>query len=142
MKRFLCCLFVLVLLSCSVSLAVADKHLYNHYALLIDGNFYNEFFGAHFDYDTILLDIYLCDNFRDGYMYKEMWSGGEKTSPGFSAFYYSSTGKDFTLTFKDGSSISGYWDDNDDDIWISSGDVYFRLCPVHYFDMNKDMVTK
>ena len=141
MKR----LFSVVLVLCivfSVSVSFSDRHLYAHYSLFIDGDFYNTYFNLGFDYDTLMYDFYLYDDFSGGLFCKEEWYKGQRINYGLQSLKYEKTASGFSLIFTDGSSYSGYWDENDDDLWLDLGGAYFRFCPVHSFDIQKDMVSK
>lgn len=144
MKRLILIILVLSVVF-STSAAFADRHLFAHFALFIDGEFYNTFFKAGFNYDTLMYDFYLYDDFSGGLFSKEEWYKGQRTYSGLQEVKYTSTGSDsFKLTFSDGSSFVGYWDEeNEEDIWICFSDAaYFRFVPVHSFDIQKDMVDK
>ena len=142
MKRILAVfLVVFVLLS---STALAAKHIYNHYTLFIDGEFYNSFFKAGFNFDTQMFDFYLYDNFHGGLFCKEEWSNGVRSSTGFFECVYTNNHDDtFSLSMDNGQVFNGYWDENGEDLWLClGGKSYFRFCPVHSFDIQKDMVNK
>lgn len=144
MKKLFCLLIVLVVaFSCFSSFALADKHLFAHYSLFVDGEFYNSFFNAGFKFDTQMYDVYLYDDFSGALFSKEEWYYGQRINYGLKEAKYTSSSSSFTLTFDDGSTISGYWDENDEDMWLNlGGDSYFRLHPVPSFDIQKDMVNK
>lgn len=141
MKRFLS-VFLFLCILFSVSASLADKHLYAHYSLFIDGDFYNKIFNAGFDFDTQMYELFLYDDFSAALFNKEEWYRGQRINYGLKYVTYKNTSDGFTLTFEDGSIIDGYWDENDDDLWLNLGGVYLRLCPVHSFDIQKDMTSK
>ena len=144
MKRIVLIILVFAIVL-SVSSAFADKHLFAHYSVFIDGEFYNTFFNAGFKFDTQMYDFYLYDDFSGGLFCKEEWYKGKRSNSGMNEVKYTSTGSgNFKLSFADGSSFNGYWDpENDEDIWIClGGKTYFRFTPVHSFDIQKDMVEK
>ena len=140
MKRFFCLLFVLVFLPV---VSLADQYLFAHYSLFIDGEFYNSIFNAGFNFDTQVFNLYLYNDFIGGIFHKVEWVNGERKDYGDSSFTYVKGSPYFTIVYSDGSSMRGFWDDNDDDIWINlGGNSVFRFCPVHSFDIQKDMVNK
>lgn len=141
MKKLISVLLALAVLF-SVSFSLADRCILDHYSLFVDGSFYNAFFNAGFDYDTLMYDFYLYDDFTGGLLSKEQWSGGKRTSSGMIEVKYKSSGDSFSLVFDDGSSYEGYWDENGDDLWLDLGGAYFRFCPVHSFDIQKDFKGK
>lgn len=144
MKRIILIILVLSVVF-SVSAVFADQHLFAHFSLFIDSEFYNTFFKAGFKNDTEMYDFYLYDDFSGGLFCKEEWYMGQRINYGLHEVKYTNTGSDsFKLTFDDGSFFSGFWDkENDEDIWISfNGKTYFRFVPVHSFDIQKDMVDK
>ena len=144
MKRILAFVLVFVVVF-SVSSAFAYRHIYAHYSLFIDGEFYDSFFKAGFKYDTLMYDFYLYDDFSGGLISKEEWDKGVRTSSGLMSVVYTNLGSDaFKLTFSDGTFFLGYWDsDNDEDIWLNlGGNLYYRFTPVHSFDIQNDMVEK
>lgn len=141
MKKLLAVLLIIVLIVPSFSLA--DRHLFAHYSLYIDGEFYNSFFKAGFKFDTQLFDFYLYDDFSGGLFSKEEWYMGQRINYGLTDVKYSSSASGIVLTLSDGSVFNAYWDDNDEDLWIDlGGGTYFRFVPVHSFDIQKDMVKK
>ena len=146
MKRLLALvLVILFVFSAAPSLADGDHYLYAHFALFIDGNFYNSFFNAGFDYDTLMYDFYLYDDFSGGLFMKEEWFMGDRINYGLKEVRYEKDGDGaFKLVFEDNSFIRGYWDPEiDDDIWLNfGGDMYFRLTAVPSFDIQKDLVEK
>ena len=141
MKRLLSLILVICIVF-SVSLAFADKHLSAHYSVFVDGDFYNSFYKAGFDFDTQMYDFYLYDDFSGGLFCKEEWYKGQRINYGLQEVKYQKTDSGFSLFFSDGSSSSGYWDENDEDLWLDLGGAYFRFCPVHSFDIQKDMISK
>ena len=141
MKRLLSLIIVFCLVF-SVSSSFADKHLYAHYSVFIDGAFYNSFYKAGFDFDTQMYDLYLYDDFSGALFNKEEWYMGQRINYGLKYATYKNTSNGFTLTFEDGSSFDGYWDENDEDLWLNLGGAYFRFCPIHSFDIQKDMISK
>ena len=128
----------------SVSCSFASKHVFAHYSLFVDGEFYNSFFKAGFDFDTQMMDFYLYDDFSGGYFTKEEWVNGERKNYGTSEVSFVKNGDSFKLVFSDGSSFDGYWDENDEDLWLmlGAGQGYFRFVPVHSFDISEDMKVK
>ena len=143
MKKFVA--FVLVVCALfSVSCSVAERHIYAHYSLFVDGEFYNSLFNANFDFDTQMMDFYLYNDFSGGYFTKEEWIKGQRKTYGTSEVSYVKSGDSFRLVFPDGSFFDGYWDENDEDLWLllGAGQGYFRFVPVHSFDISKDMKAK
>lgn len=126
----------------SFTSAFADRHLFAHYSLFIDGEFYNSFFNAGFDFDSEVIDFYLYDDFKGGLFSRNKWTNGERISTGLVSADYIRNEDGFTLSFPDGTTFLGYWDQNDEDIWLNMGAGYFRLCPVHSFDISNDWKEK
>lgn len=141
MKRLFSLILVIVVVF-SVFSAFADRHLFAHYSVFIDGEFYNSFYKAGFNFDTQMYDLYLYDDFSGALFSKEEWYLGQRTDSGLLSVKYSKTPDGFTLTFDDGSSFDGYWDENEEDLWLNIGGAYFRFCPVHSFNIQKDLITK
>ena len=141
MKRFLS-VFLFLCILFSVSASLADKHLYAHYSLFIDGEFYNTFYKAGFEFDTQLYDLYLYSDFSGVLFSKEEWYKGQRINYGLEYATYKNTSDGFTLIFDDYSVIDGYFDKDTEDIWLNLGGAYLRLCPVHSFNIQKDMVSK
>ena len=139
MKKLISLILALSIILCSFSFAMADRHILTHYSLFIDGEFYNSFFNAGFDFDTQMFDIYLYDDFTGALFCKEEWYRGQRISSGMIEVTYKSSNGSFSLIFDDGSSFDGYWDENDEDLWLNLGGAYFRFCPVHSFDIQKDL---
>lgn len=145
MKKILLVILVLSLVFSSSFAFASDRCVYTLYTLFVDGQFYNEFFNAGFGYDTLIYYFLFFDDFTGGLIMKEEWKHGQRSASEFNYVKYeSSKYGDFTLTFDDGSSFKGYWDkENDEDLWLCfGGDSYFRLTPVHSFDIQKDFVNK
>lgn len=143
MKKLLSVVLVFCVLF-SVSCSFADKHIYGHYSLFVDGEFYNSLFDAGFEFDTQMMDFYLYSDFSGGYFTKEEWIKGGRRNYGTIEVSYVKNNGAFKLMFEDGSFYDGYWDENDEDLWISLGEGigYFRFVPVHNFDISKDMKTR
>lgn len=144
MKRLFVIILVLsFVLSCSA--ALADRYIFGHYSLFIDGDFYNSFFKAGFDFDTQMYDFYLYDDFSGGLFSSEKWVNGQRICSGWKEVKYTKLDPGFfQIVFDDNSFFNGYWDEeNDEDLWIClAGNTYYRFSCIHSFDIQKDMVTK
>lgn len=138
MKRLVSFLLVLVIVF-SLSSAFADRYIFAHYSLFLDGQFYNSLLGGGFSFDTRMIDLYIYDDFSGGYMMNEQWSGGRRSVRGPTEFTYQKTGyPHFTIVFDDGSSLDGCWDENDEDLWLKLGDSYLLLHEVPSFNIQTD----
>ena len=145
MKKLLIVFLVLSFALSSSFAFASDRYIFNHYTLFVDGELYRGMFNADFGYDTLMYDFLLYDDFSGGLLMKEQWNYGQRTNSGYQNVKYEKMGDgNFKLVFEDGSFFPGYWDkENDEDIWLCfGGDTYFRLSPVHNFDIQKDMVNK
>ena len=135
MKRFLCLLLVIVLLPL-VALA-EDDSLISRYSCFIDGMFYKSFFKDGFSFNSMLIDFYLTD-IDCGYFQRYVWDSNGLTDSGLLSVAYIVNYPKFDLIFHDGSILSGYWDENGDDVWLDMGAGYFRLKPAPLFNVSTD----
>lgn len=138
MKKLLTVVLILsILLPATVCFAEREM-LLAQYVLYIDGNFYNSFFNAGFDYDTLVFNVYFLSDFSGCYIHKQEWENGWRKDYSVVKTSYIKDGDGFKLVYEDGSFHSGKWDENGDDMWLDLNGGWFRLVPVHSFDIQKD----
>lgn len=136
---------ILIALAILVPVVACASNLYvdRRYTLFIDGNLYNAFFSAGFDFETQIIDIYFLSDYKSAYYCKQEWkkdSGYTSTGMVDCTFSYKS-GK-FYLTFPDGSYFEGYDDENEEDLWLNLGGGTFKFILDHSFDIQKDWKGK
>lgn len=139
MKRLIA--FILIMTLAVPAAALAELSVLSCYSLFIDADMYNSFFNAGFDYESMWLSVVIMSDGQTAYYQKEEWSNGERITTGLTKCDYSVKSGKFTLSFKNGEVFSGYYDDESDDMWLrlgGSGGAYFRLSPVHYFNIATD----
>ena len=136
MKKLIAIILILALLVPAVS--SADLSVLSCYSLFIDAEAYNSFFNAGWDYDSMWVSVVIMSDGKTAYYQKEEWTDGERITTGLTKCAYSVNSGKFTLSFSNGEVLSGYYDENDEDMWLNLGGAYFRLCPVHYFYITKD----
>ena len=135
MKRFICLLFVLFLLPV-VSFAdpgVVLCYRMNHYAAA-----YNEDHPGYFNYDTMIVDLYLMDDFKTAYYSKTVWSDGNIETTGFVKCTTSRTadGKYF-LSFPNGEIMQFYYDDSK--LWLQMDNGIYHLLECERFNIQEDL---
>ena len=136
MKKLIAIILILALLVPAVS--SADLSVLSCYSLFIDAEAYNSFFNAGWDYDSMWVSVVIMSDGKTAYYQKEEWTDGERITTGLTKCAYSVNSGKFTLSFSNGEVLSGYYDENDEDMWLNLGGAYFRLGSVHYFLITKD----
>ena len=141
MKKCLCIFLILFLLLPAASWA--DNYIFDLYTLFIDGHSYNAMFNAGFDFDTQVYDMYFYDDFSGGIFARYEWAGGVQVDNRMIEFTYANHPDGFTITLDSGTVFDGYWDDNDEDMWLCLGGTnYFRFHPVPTFSLSEDMIVR
>lgn len=138
MKRFFTLLLILALVLPAAAYSAEREMLLAQYVLFIDGEFYNSFLNADFGYDTLVFDVYFFSNFKGCYIHKQEWKDGLRKDYGVVKTTYVKDNDGFILVYEDGSYTLGKWDENGDDMWLDLNGGWFRLVPVHSFDIQKD----
>lgn len=138
MKRFVILILIIALVLPAASCFADREMLLAQYVLYIDGDFYNSFFNAGFDYDTLVYEVYFLSDFSGCYIHKQEWKDGWRKDYGIVKTSYIKDGDGFKLVYEDGSSTPGKWDENDEDLWLDLNGGWFRFVPVHSFDIQKD----
>ena len=138
MKRFFTFILIIALILPAAVCSADREMLLAQYTLFIDGDFYNSFFNVDFGYDTLVVDIYFFSDFSGCYIHKQEWKDGWRKDYGIVKTTYKKDGDGFKLIYEDGSSTPGKWDENGDDMWLNLSGAWFRLVPVHSFDIQKD----
>lgn len=118
--------------------AYADLYVMGCYSLFIDAYAYNSLFNAGFEYDSMWINLIIMSDGKTAYYQKEQWQNGERITTGLTKCDYSVKSGKFTLSFKTGEKFDGYFDEDDDCVWLNLGGAYFRLGAVHYFEITKD----
>ena len=135
MKRFVCLLFVLILIPV-VSLAgtgVVLCYRMNHYAAA-----YNEDHPGYFAYDSMIIDLYLMDDFKTAYYSKTVWSGDAVESTGFVKCTVSDTSdKKHLLSFPNGETMLFYYDEGE--LWLQMENGTYHLLKCERFDIQQDL---
>lgn len=139
MKRLITIILIMALVMPAV--ASAKLSILGCYSLFIDADLYNSFFNADWGYESMWISVLIMSDGNTAYYQKEEWSNDEHITTGLTKCSYSVKSGKFTLSFKNGEILSGYYDDETDDMWLKfggTGGAYFRLSPVHYFDLSAD----
>lgn len=115
----------------------------NVYTLFIDADTYNRQYGAGFNFDSAIFDLVILSEGKTAYYCKQMWQNGVRTSTDYIECIFTSSGNTFTLTFKDGTVFDGYFDPDQNSVWICFGqNTYFRFSSVHRYDAVDDINKK
>ena len=138
MKKLITVILILTLILPATAAYGADLYVSSKYSTFVDAELYNAFFNAGFNFDSQLIDLIIMSDFKTAYYSKEEWANGQRITTGMVKCDYAATSGKFTITFPNGEVFDGYYDDNGEDVWLNLGGAYFRLCPVHYFDISKD----
>jgi hypothetical protein len=138
MKRFFCILFVLVLLPV-ISFAdpgVVLCYRMNHYAAA-----YNEDHPGYFDYDTMMVDLYMMDDFKTAYYMKTVWTDGKIDTTGFVHCTIQKSDGKYSLIFDDGSCFYFYYDDASN-LWLEMNGGSFHLLECERFNIKTDFKSE
>ena len=139
MKRIICLLFVLILVP-SISFSdpgVVLCYRMNHYAAA-----YNDNNPGYFDYDTMMIDVYLMDDFTTAYYVKTLWVDGEIETTGYVKCTVSKgNNHDHILTFPNSETMSFYYDDNGE-FWLKMTNGTFHLLECKEFEIKNDLKTE
>ena len=136
MRRFFCILFALVMLPV---FSFADPgvvlcYRMNHYAAA-----YNENHPGYFDYDSMIIDLYIMDDFQTAYYSKNIWSNGNIESTGFVKCTISrSSDKKHLLSFPNGELMSFYYDESGK-FWLEMENGIYHLLECEQFNIQEDL---
>ena len=135
MKKLFCLLLVLFLLPV-VSLAdpgVVLCYRMNHYAAA-----YNEDHPGYFAYDSMIVDLYLMDDFKTAYYSKTIWSSGSIETTGLVKCTTARTadGK-YLLSFPNGETMQFYYEDSK--LWLQMDNGIYHLLECERFNIQEDL---
>lgn len=139
MKRFLSLLLVLSILPVA---ALADPgvvlcYRMNHYAAA-----FNEDHPGYFDYDTMIIDLYLMDDFKTAYYSKTIWANGKIDTTGFVRCTVTSAGDGkHVLSFPNQETMIFYYDE-DSRLWLQMENGSFHLLECERFDIKNDLKSE
>ena len=137
MKRFICFFLTLLLFVPAVSFAdpgVVLCYRMNHYAAA-----YNEDHPGYFDYDTMIIDVYLMDDFTTAYYVETEFKDGEINTSGYVKCTVSKgSNNDHILTFPNGQTMSFYYDD-EGRFWLKMDHGSYHLLECERFVISEDL---
>ena len=137
MKKLTAIILAMVLIipvAASASVCVSDA-----YILFIDADKYNREYNAGFDFDSAIFELVFESDGKTVYYCRQMWKKGVHTSTDFIECSLSSEGDSFTVSFPDGTVFRGYYDPNQNGVWLTlGGNSYFRFLPVQRYDISVD----
>jgi len=109
----------------------------NHYAAA-----YNEDHPGYFDYDTMIIDVYLMDDFSTAYYSKTYFRNGKIETTGFIPCTVSSKktedGKR-ALLFPNGEIMYFYYEDGE--FWLQMENGAYHMLECEYFNLPEDLKT-
>jgi len=137
MKKLTTLLLVLAMILPASSYAVTCVS--EAYTLFIDADMYNKQYNAGFDFDSAIFDLIFMSDGKTVYYCRQMWKQGRHSSTDYIECVFSSGNDSFTITFPDGSSFNGYFDPDQNGVWLSlGGKSYFRFLPVARYNIDED----
>lgn len=141
MKKLITIVLILALILPAA--AIASNCVSDVYTLFIDADMYNRLYNSNFDFDSAVFDLIVMSDGKTAYYSKQMWSNGIRTTTDVVECRITSDSTSLTITFPDGSSFAGYYDDDQNGVWINlGGKAYFRFAPVHRYDVTEDFTQK
>ena len=141
MKKLIAMILLIGLLVPVTSSADSDYFLFQRYTNYIDGDFYNSFFNSNFAFDIRIMDVYLYNDFKSASICCQLWTDGKYESTGMEECSFKIENDKITIIPPDNIPIVGYWDENEDDLWLDFGSGYFRFSQAHQFNIQKDWET-
>jgi len=137
MKKLLAVILILsMLLPVAVS---ASTYASDAYILFIDAKAMNQTYNSSFDFDSAIFELVFNSDGKTAYFCKQMWKNGKHTSSNFVECKLTSKTNYFVLSMPDGSKFSGYFDKNQNGVWLTLGGAsYFRFLPVQRYDISVD----
>ena len=137
MKKLFCLLFLLLFLplSSSADPGVVLCYRMNHYAAA-----YNENHPGYFPYDTMIVDVYLMDDFKTAYYTKTEWIDGKIETTGFVKCIVSKgENNNYVLTFPNNEKMYFDYDENGD-FWLTMEYGTYRLYECERFEIKTDLI--
>lgn len=136
MKRFFCFLFVLVLLPL---VSFADPGVVLCYRMNFYAASYNDDHPGYFDYDSMIIDVYLMDDFQTAYYSKNTWKNGSIESTGFvkCSILKTENGR-HPLSFPNGEMMYFYYDE-DGRFWLEMENGTYHLLECERFNVQEDL---
>lgn len=140
MKRLITIILILALILPAT--AIATNCVSDVYTLFIDADMYNRLYKSNFDFDSMVFDFIVMSDGKTAYYSKQTWTNGIRTTTDVVECSIVSDSSTFTISFPDGSSFAGYYDPDQNGVWIDLGGAYFRFAPVHRYDVSEDYNKK
>ena len=134
MKRFFA-LFLAALLSFSVPASAAPERLDQYYACFYDAYTYGQLLNKSLSFDTLFLELFFTTKDDTVYYSKKMWKSGQLDDTGVVSAVYAESGNNFTITMPDDTVFSGYWDPDNDAVWLDIGAGFFLLHRIKPLDI-------
>lgn len=136
MKKLFCLLLVLMLFPV---LSFADPGVVLSYRMNLYGSQYNEDHPGSLPFDTMMIDVYLMDDFNTAYYCKTIWSDGNIDTTGYAKCTVSDGDNSrHVLTFDNGEVMSFYYDENNA-FWLEMENGTYHLLPCERFDLRSDL---
>ena len=134
---------ILILAMILPAAAIASTCVSDVYTLFIDADMYNRLYKSGFDFDSMVFDLIVMSDGKTAYYSKQTWKNGMRTTTDVVECRITSDSSSFTLSFPDGSTLSGYYDPDQNGVWINlGGTAYFRFSSVHRYDVSEDYTKK
>ena len=137
MKKLLAFLLALsLLLSAS---ALADPGVTLCYRMIFDATPYNRSQPGALDFDSLLIDVWLMNDFTTAYYTKTTWQNGSVETTGLVRCTVSDgPDKKHALDFPNGERMYFYYD-SDKQFWLEMDNGTYHLYPCEFFDLQKDL---
>ena len=136
MKRLLCLFLLLCLVpvSCMADPGVTLCYRMNHYA-----SAYNEDHPGYFSYDTMMIDVFIMDDFKTAYYMKTTWADGDVDTTGYvKCTFEKGPDSKYVLSFPNGEVMHFYYDD-ESRFWLEMDGGAFHLLRCEQFDLKNDL---
>ena len=136
MKKLLALTLVLLLVPLA---SLADPGVALCYRMNFYASAYNEDNPGAFDFDTMIIDVYLMDDFSTAYYCKTTWASGKIETTGYARCTVSSApDKKHLLSFDNGEKMYFFYDDAGE-FWLEMENGTYHLLPCETFDIKKDL---
>lgn len=142
MKKIFTLLLAALLLFSVPASAAGPERLDLYYACFFDVHDVGQLTGSPVPFDTLFLELFFTTNDDLVYYSQKTWKDGKVKDSGMVTAVYAQDKENFILTMPDDSVYKGYFDYDNNAVWLDIGMGYLKLTRIKELNPFTDWVKK
>lgn len=142
MKRLFALVLAALLLFALPASAAGVQRLDLYYACFFRVHDLEEVIAFSAPFDTLFLELFFTTDDDLVYYSQKTWKGGKVSDSGLVPAVYAEDKENFTLTMPDDSVYKGYFDYDNNAVWLDIGMGYLKLARIKEMNPFTDWVKK